>query len=53
MSNDKGPLQTFFEAERRFHAMVPIKDLYSKLLFRTLLWFLFFWFLYMAVTGLL
>lgn len=52
-SNGGGFLKSAFEAERRLHAMAPIKDGYSKLLFRTILWFLFFALVYTVVTSLL
>ncbi|ELZ02996.1 hypothetical protein C482_05046 [Natrialba chahannaoensis JCM 10990] len=48
---DETPLQRLFRAERQFHAMVPIRDIYSKLFFRTLLWFVFFTVVYSMVTG--
>lgn len=52
-SSRKGILESAFEAERRLHAMAPIKDSYSRLLFRTILWFLFFMLVYTAVTSVL
>ncbi|WP_171908253.1 hypothetical protein [Natrialba sp. SSL1] len=48
---DETPLQRLFRAERQFHAMAPIKDIYSKLFLRTLLWFAFFTFVYFMLTG--
>ncbi|AXR76702.1 hypothetical protein [Natrarchaeobaculum sulfurireducens] len=55
MSSDRsdGPLGAFFEAERRFHRAMPVADLYSKLLFRTILWFLFFTTAYVTLTALI
>ena len=44
MSSDRSdsPLRTLLEAERRFYRAIPIEDLYSKLFFRTIFWFLLF-----------
>ncbi|WP_440767258.1 hypothetical protein [Natronorubrum sp. DTA7] len=53
MSNEKQSLvESLFEAESQFHELMPIKDAYSKLLFRSLLWFALFSVVYMVVTGL-
>jgi len=37
-----GPIGKLLAMERRFYALMPGKDLYSKLFFRTLLWFTLF-----------
>lgn len=53
MSNDRtGPIGQLLEAERQFHELMPGKDIYSKLFFRTLLWFVLFSVPYAIITGL-
>ncbi len=43
MRDDKrSTLGTLLETERRFYSVLPGKDMYSKLLFRSLLWFTLF-----------
>ncbi|SEV79960.1 hypothetical protein [Natrinema salifodinae] len=37
-----GPIGRLLDAERRLHEAAPIRDGYSRLLVRTLLWFAFF-----------
>ena len=51
--NSDGPLRALLEAERRFHRAMPIEDLYSKLLFRTIFWFLLFTTAYVTLTALI
>lgn len=53
MSSDSpdNPLRALLEAERRFHQAMPIADLYSKLLFRTIFWFVLFTTAYVALTA--
>jgi hypothetical protein len=38
-----GLLERLFAAERQFYDRVPVKNVYSKLVFRTVVWFLLFW----------
>lgn len=38
----RGPLGKVLATERRFYARMPGRDIYSKLFFRTLLWFTLF-----------
>ncbi|WP_226007056.1 hypothetical protein [Natrinema salinisoli] len=53
MSDERpGPVGQLLDAERRFHELMPGKDIYSKLFFRTLLWFALFTAAYAIVTGL-
>lgn len=51
IDRSKAAVRAFLEAERRFHAMVPVPDVYSMLFVRTLLWFTFFALLYTLVTA--
>ncbi len=46
------PLGTLFEAERQFHELMPVRDVYSKLFFRSILWFAIFSLAYTLITGL-
>jgi hypothetical protein len=41
-SERRGPLGRLLAAEQRFYTWMPGKDIYSKLLFRSLLWFTLF-----------
>ncbi|SDK62372.1 hypothetical protein [Natronorubrum texcoconense] len=53
MSNEKQTLiESLLEAESQFHELMPIKDTYSKLFFRSLFWFALFSVLYVVLTGL-
>ncbi|MFC7157099.1 hypothetical protein ACFQPA_16830 [Halomarina halobia] len=53
MSDERrGPVEQFLEAERQFHELMPVKDSYSKLFFRTILWFVLFSTVYLVLTGL-
>ena len=53
MRDDRStPLGQLFEAEGRFHELMPIRDIYSKLLFRSILWFALFSLAYLLVSGL-
>jgi hypothetical protein len=47
-----GPIGKLLAMERRFYALMPGKDLYSKLFFRTLLWFTLFSVAYTLAIGL-
>lgn len=52
MSDDRtGPLGRLLEAERQFHELMPGRDIYSKLFFRTLFWFALFSVAYTIVSG--
>ncbi|SFC17045.1 hypothetical protein SAMN05444422_105110 [Halobiforma haloterrestris] len=51
IDRSKAAVRAFLEAERRFHAMVPVPDVYSMLFVRTLLWFTFFALLYTLVSA--
>lgn len=53
MTNDRSTfLGQLFEAERQFHELMPVKDSYSKLFFRSILWFAVFSLGYLLVTSL-
>ncbi|WP_254533879.1 hypothetical protein [Natrinema gelatinilyticum] len=53
MSKDRtGPVGRLLEAEGQFHELMPGRDIYSKLFFRTLLWFTLFSLVYVAITSL-
>ncbi|KYH24985.1 hypothetical protein HAPAU_29370 [Halalkalicoccus paucihalophilus] len=53
MSNEKQSLiESLREAESQFHELMPVRDGYSKLFFRSLFWFALFSVLYTVVTGL-
>ena len=53
MRRDKSGLGArLFAAERRFYGLMPGKDIYSKLFFRSLLWFTLFSVAYTLLTTL-
>lgn len=53
MSDDRStPIEQLLEAERQFHELMPIKASYSKLFFRSILWFAIFSLAYTLATGL-
>ncbi|WP_254525803.1 hypothetical protein [Natrinema caseinilyticum] len=53
MGTDRtGPLGQLLEAESQFHELMPGRDIYSKLFFRSLLWFALFSLVYLAITSL-
>ncbi|MDF9746189.1 hypothetical protein [Natrinema salsiterrestre] len=53
MSDDRsGPVGQLLAAEEQFHELMPGKDIYSKLFFRTVLWFALFTAAYTIITGL-
>lgn len=53
MSKDKqSRVRSLLEAESHFHTLMPIRDTYSKLLFRSLFWFVLFTVAYTVVTNL-
>ena len=45
-------LEQIFEAERQLHELMPVKDGYSKLFFRSILWFAIFSLGYLLLTSL-
>lgn len=54
MSRDEPTLlETIFEAERRVYRSLPVDERYSKLVFRSVLWFLFFTLVFALVRPLL
>lgn len=53
MSNEKQTLlDSLLDAESRFYEIMSVKDAYSKLFFRSILWFMLFSVVYTIVTGL-
>ena len=53
MSKDKqSRIRSLLDAESQFHTLMPIRDTYSKLLFRSLFWFVLFTVVYTVVTSL-
>lgn len=47
-----GLLERLFATERQFYDSLPVKNIYSKLLVRTFVWFVLFWTVYYIFTGL-
>lgn len=45
-------LNEILTVERRFHERLPLRDIYSKLLFRSIFWFLLLCGLYTVFSGL-
>jgi hypothetical protein len=53
MTDDRSSLRgQLLDAERQFHELMPVKDSYSKLFFRSILWFAVFSLGYLLVTSL-
>lgn len=51
MNDDNGPLERLLAVEETFHELMPGKDIYSKLLFRSILWFTLITVVYTVVTS--
>jgi hypothetical protein len=48
----RSAIERLVEMDNQFHAAMPVKDIYSKLFFRSILWFAFFVAVYMLVSSL-
>lgn len=47
----KSIVDRLIELDNQVHSAMPIKDIYSKLFFRTILWFVFFLIGYLVVSS--
>jgi hypothetical protein len=48
----RSAIERLIEMDNQFHAAMPVKDIYSRLFFRTILWFTFFFVAYVLVSSL-